>query len=110
VTIDPRWGVPYYDASLETETYTLEGMSSPRSPTAALSSPGWPTGTYHARVEGSFRRIVRHGSHPNDYWWEATDKGGTRFIYGGDPVLDGPSSDAILADPGDPEHLPVDAP
>jgi len=26
VTIDTRWGVPRYDASSETETYTLSGQ------------------------------------------------------------------------------------
>src|SRR3989441_1124520 len=61
--------------------------------------------TYHTRVEGSFRRIVRHGTHPYDYWWEATDKSGTRFIYGGNPALNGPSTDAILADPGSPGNI-----
>ena len=56
--------------------------------------------TYHTRVEQSFRKVVRHGSNPYDYWWEITDKSGTRFIYGGDPDLNMPSGDAILADPG----------
>lgn len=36
VTIDTRWGVPHYNATLETETYLLDG--SQLSPTAVRSS------------------------------------------------------------------------
>ena len=34
---------------------------------------------FHSRVEGQFRRIVRHGDSPRNYWWEVTDKSGTRW-------------------------------
>ena len=100
LTIDTRWGVPYYDGTLETESYTLEGdQLTPLANRGALVARVTDR-TYHTRVEQSFRKVVRHGAHPYDYWWEITDKSGTRFIYGGDPDLNMPSGDAILADPG----------
>jgi Salmonella virulence plasmid 65kDa B protein len=38
---------------------------------------------FHTRVEGRFRRIVRHGDGPATYWWEVTDKSGQRMVFGG---------------------------
>lgn len=40
---------------------------------------------FHTRIEGAFNKIIRHGNSPDNYWWEVTDKNGTRFFYGGTP-------------------------
>jgi len=74
VTIDTRWGVPRYSATQETETYLLDG--SQLSPTAIRSSfePRTAEKKFQRRTEGSFERILRHGSAPGSYWWEVTDK------------------------------------
>lgn len=86
ITIETRWGVPRYSDSLETETYLLDGeMLSPvahRTEWVARNTSG--DKTFHTRVEGSFRRIKRKGNAPEDYWWEVTEKDGTRKFYGGD--------------------------
>jgi RHS repeat-associated protein len=84
ITIDTRWGVPRYDSINETETYTLNGQQ--LSPVAHRGDLGPRTGEkiFHPRVEGSFQRIVRHGSTPSTYWWEVTDKSGVIYIYGKD--------------------------
>ncbi|MFJ7215540.1 SpvB/TcaC N-terminal domain-containing protein [Amycolatopsis sp. NPDC098790] len=83
ITIDTRWGVPRYDAGLETETYLLGGEQltpvANRTPLQARTAEK----VFHTRVEGQFRRIVRHGANPREYWWEVTDKKGTRSIFGG---------------------------
>jgi RHS repeat-associated protein len=91
ITIDTRWGVPRYDPDDETETYTLNGQQ--LSPVAHRGDLGPRTGEkiFHPRVEGSFQRIVRHGSTPSTYWWEVTDKSGVIYIYGKD-------DEAVLTD------------
>src|SRR5262249_48197987 len=51
---------------------------------------------FHTRVEGGFRRIVRHGATTHDYWWEVVDKTGTRSFFGATPQSGGPIENAIL--------------
>ncbi|WP_436500390.1 SpvB/TcaC N-terminal domain-containing protein [Actinokineospora sp. HUAS TT18] len=82
VTLDTRWGVPRYDGGLETETYVLNGEQ--LTPVAHRSAPQARTSekVFHTRVEGKFSKIVRHGDAPANYWWEVTDKTGTRMIFG----------------------------
>jgi RHS repeat-associated protein len=98
VTIDTRWGVPRYSALRETETYSLNGMEltpvAHRGPLAVRTSER----VFHTRVEGAFQRIIRHGVDPSDYWWEITDKAGTRSFYGGGPGISSPTPDATLGD------------
>ncbi|MEV4334300.1 SpvB/TcaC N-terminal domain-containing protein [Streptomyces sp. NPDC049597] len=91
VTVDTRWGVPRYDAGLETETYLLNGEQ--LTPVAHRSALQARTAqkVFHSRVEGRFDRIVRHGDSPTNYWWEVTDKQGVRTLFGG-------TADSTLAD------------
>jgi len=82
VEVDTTFGVPRYSPTRETETYLLEGSF--LAPVANLTDPA-PRASdrvFVRRVEGSFERIVRKGDRPGNYWWEVTDKQGTRFIYG----------------------------
>ncbi len=97
VTIDTRWGVPRYDPALETETYTVNGEQ--LTPVSHRGTPQARTSekVFHTRVESAFRKIVRHGSGPGAYWWEVTEKDGTRSFYGGDPQT-GAAADARLTD------------
>ena len=91
VTVDTRWGVPRFDAGLETETYLLNGEQ--LTPVAHRGELRARTAekVFHTRVEGRFDRIVRHGDSPSNYWWEVTDKLGTRTVFGG-------ADDTTLAD------------
>lgn len=91
VTVDTRWGVPRYDAGLETETYLLGGEQ--LTPVAHRGELRARTAekVFHSRVEGRFDRIVRHGDSPANYWWEVTDKQGVRTLFGG-------TADSTLAD------------
>ncbi|MCY9877328.1 SpvB/TcaC N-terminal domain-containing protein [Vibrio natriegens] len=84
VSIDTRWGVPRYLNEAETETYLFAGEQ--LTPVAHRSSPVSRTSEkrFYPRVEGSFNRIIRHGSNPTNYWWEVTNKNGTRNFFGGD--------------------------
>ncbi|MBN1208048.1 MAG: AHH domain-containing protein [Myxococcaceae bacterium] len=106
IEAETRWGVPRYDPALETETYLLDGAQ--LSPTAHRAQPrprsegikriGNAEGKlFHPRVEGAFQRIVRRGNAPGSYWWEVTDRKGTRYFYGGTPET-GSESDSSLRD------------
>lgn len=98
IGIDTRWGVPRYNNNLETETYTLNGQQ--LTPVAHRGDEYLPREAekrFYPRVEGAFNKIVRHGDHPNNYWWEVTDKQGTRYFYGGLPGV-GVVENAVLRD------------
>lgn len=97
ISVDTRRGVPLFDNTLETETYALDGDVLVTSYTDAnglmhLNKPAYAspwksrvtTGElqFYPRVEGSFRRIVRHGTSPSNYYWVVTDKNGTKYFYG----------------------------
>ncbi|WP_224055630.1 SpvB/TcaC N-terminal domain-containing protein [Vibrio penaeicida] len=84
VSLDTRWGVPRYDGATETETYLFAGEQ--LAPVAHRSTPVTRTSEkrFYPRVEGSFNRIIRHGSNPTNYWWEVTNKNGTQHFFGGD--------------------------
>ncbi len=69
---DPTlFGVPRYDG----DRALPDGRGAAR---RHLGAPG----VFVRRIEGSFERIVRHGTGPTDFWWEVTDKDGVRYRYG----------------------------
>lgn len=82
ITIDTRWGVPRYDPDLETETYSLNG--SMLHPVAHRSAPKKRQADkrFRPRIENKFDLIRRNGSSPRNYWWEVTEKNGTKHSYG----------------------------
>lgn len=85
IGIDTRWGVPRFDGQNETETYSMNGEQlSPVAHRGALQ-PRTAEKLFYRRIEGAFDKIIRHGNGPQSYWWEVTDKQGTRYFYGGDP-------------------------
>ncbi|MDA9535869.1 hypothetical protein ACM41_06205 [Bradyrhizobium sp. CCBAU 21362] len=91
ITVETRWGVPVYDPELETETYLFNGEQ--LVPEAGEAFVGDPSDALHLvplphrttnlrpRKNGEARfvvrrddglwRLIRHGSTPADYWWEA---------------------------------------
>jgi RHS repeat-associated protein len=95
IGIDLTFGSPRYSTTHETETYTLNGEQ--LFPLAHRGEPEARTTnkTFNPRIEGSFDRIIRHGNHPNNYWWEVTSKTGVRSFYGGTPST-GVINNAVL--------------
>ncbi|HTH56188.1 MAG TPA: SpvB/TcaC N-terminal domain-containing protein [Cyclobacteriaceae bacterium] len=86
VGIETRWGVPRYDATQETETYSMNGeMLTPVAHRGTLVNRSTGDKQFYPRIEGAFHKIIRHGNDPKSYWWEVTDKSGTRYFYGGSP-------------------------
>ncbi len=98
VSIDTRWGVPRYDAAQETETYLWNGQQLTPVAHRGTLVPREAERVFHTRVEGAFNRIIRHGDSPTNYWWEVTDKMGTRYAYGGDLDSGQQVGSAVLAD------------
>lgn len=97
VTVDTRWGVPRFDTGLETEIYSLNGEQLTMFVTDSLGveksylpnrskfvprDPSEEFRRFHPRVEGAFQKVMRRGDKPDNYWWEITDKSGTRYLYG----------------------------
>jgi len=87
IGIDTRWGVPRYDGVLETETYVIEGEELAPVAHRGDLQPRSGEKQFYPRVEGSFNKIIRHGDNPKNYWWEVTDKSGTKYSYGGTTSL-----------------------
>lgn len=97
LTVDTRWGVPRYgrlpDASgtvayrdKETESYVMDGLElTPVANRATFADRIGSEKVFHARVEGDFDRIIRHGDHPARFWWEVTDREGVTWTYGDPP-------------------------
>ena len=98
IAVDTRWGVPRYDPRVETETYSFEGEQ--LSPTAhrAVQLPREAERVFTKRVEGDYQLIIRHGSTPQDYWWEVHDKLGNKSFYGRTPEADVGVPAAVLRD------------
>jgi len=97
VGIETRWGAPRYDAALETEMYTLNGEQlAPINNRSALVARVADK-SFYTRVEGAFRKIIRHGNNPANYWWEVTEKNGIHHYYGGKPGT-GVDAGAVLKD------------
>jgi len=85
ISVDGSRGVPRYKNALESESYLYAGEQ--------LLPVAWdgpwetrrPDKVFHPRKESSFARIQRHGTSPQNYWWEVTEKDGSRAFYGGTP-------------------------
>ena len=97
ISVETRWGVPLYDHRDETEGYLLDGTTLVSSyldenNNLRLNKPVYhrayeprfssDTVRFYPRVEGSFRKIERIGTSPDNYHWMVTDKDGTRHYYG----------------------------
>jgi RHS repeat-associated protein len=98
ISIDTRWGTPRFDPINETETYTLNGQQlTPVAHRGKLENRSLGRKQFYPRVEGAFQRIMRYGNTPENYWWELTDKGGTKYLYGASATV-GPDPGAVLTD------------
>ncbi len=100
ITIETRWGVPRYDQANETETYLLDGQMLAPVAHRESAQPRRSEKEFHARVEGAFRKIIRHGDHPTNYWWEVVTTRGMRSLYGAART----SHSALPVEPGDRNH------
>ena len=100
ITVETRWGVPNYSPSVESESYLLNGEQLiPMVQRNEFEPRGTAnTKVFTLRVEGSFEKIIRHGTLPTNYWWEVVDKQGVTYTYGKYNSDSGPNMNCILTD------------
>ncbi|MEL7247890.1 MAG: SpvB/TcaC N-terminal domain-containing protein, partial [Bacteroidota bacterium] len=99
ITIDSRWGVPRYSNSIETESYLYAGQALYPLAHRGEERARTADAQFYPRIESAFERIIRHGDQISNYWWEVTDKDGTRYFYGARPDL-GLVENAVLRKSG----------
>ena len=111
ISVDTRWGAPYFDPGFESETYAIDGQM--LIPNALGAS--WAARThgdrqdYTRQVETAYQQIIRHevGTEgPKGYFWEVHDKSGNVFWYGGQPDQGGPDGYNYLDDDPDNDLIP----
>ncbi|HEU5088101.1 MAG TPA: SpvB/TcaC N-terminal domain-containing protein, partial [Roseiflexaceae bacterium] len=95
ISVDTRWGVPYFDPNKESETYLLNGDMLIPNALGASWAPRVPGDRqdFTRQVETEYQQIIRHevpGQGPKGYFWEVHDKGGNVYWYGGQPDQGGP--------------------
>lgn len=100
ISIDTRWGAPRYDNSsgpdlncpgYETEIYSMSGEMLVLEAGHEFTNPHRTSEIcrmedrefFLRKENGSYLQIKRHGSSPQSYWWEVTDKMGNKSFYGG---------------------------
>lgn len=98
IGIDTRWGVPRYNAGLETETYVFNGQQLTPIVHRDTLKPRTAEKVFQSRVEGGFAKIIRHGDNPKNYWWEVIDKNGITSYFGGNAATHQLAPDAVLTD------------
>ena len=89
ISVDTKFGVPKYDGTYETESYTFSGEDLVMKNGTTLFQPHRTTtkparqsdAVFFTKVEGSFSKIQRMGSTPKNYSWVVTDKSGTKYEY-----------------------------
>ena len=104
ISVDTRFGVPTFDATLQSEVYMLDGESlhgedgdKANRPAASGGSAVYPARQttspqqFFTKQQSAYRKIERMGTSTSTYCWVVTDANGTKSYYG---TLNGTSVDA----------------
>ncbi|GAB3051208.1 hypothetical protein GCM10027053_08200 [Intrasporangium mesophilum] len=104
IAVDTSFGAPRFcDGSVksppcgnvESESYTLDGDAlMPNAAKAVLDPRIAERQDFTRRVETDYEQIIRHGTKPDNYFWEVRDKQGNIRWYGGVPDAGGPNGEA----------------
>lgn len=99
IEVDTRWGSPQFDASGESELYSLDGqtlvyqddympnrhtVTSGAISTVMQSRNTAGVKTFYLRSNHDFSKIERYGNSPANYRWVITSPNGNKTYYGGD--------------------------
>ena len=106
ITINSKWGAPRFDTAFESEIYslhgedlvlkaTLNGVETYTNPHRHANIPRVHEREFYLRKEGSYLKILRHGTGMGNYWWEVIDKHGTKSYYGGKPGTNSDTNSTI---------------
>ena len=108
ITVETRWGVPRYDYQKESEVYVYGGEQLVEKDAAGNHLPmphrtnQWRQRTsdtrFYPRTDEAFDSIIRHGSTPQNYWWEAVDRNGITYYYGKSHNGEGVDNNSVLRD------------
>ncbi len=91
VEVDTSFGVPYFDPTKESESYSLDGaMLVPNALGDAWEDRIADRQDFTRQVETEYEQIIRHGDSPKNYWWEVRDSSGGVRWYGARPDAGGP--------------------
>jgi RHS repeat-associated protein len=102
ISVDTRFGVPTFDATLQSEVYLFNGESlheedgkKSNRPTVSGSTVTYPTRDagrqfYFTKQMSAYRTIERKKANAKSYFWIVTDANGTKSYYG---TLDGVNQD-----------------
>ena len=91
IDVETRWGVPRYDADMESETYLLNGemlVGKDGDNNYLSHRDNWinreTITEFLKRKQSSngFEKVERIGTNPKDYRWVVTDRNGTKYYYG----------------------------
>jgi RHS repeat-associated protein len=95
ISVDTRFGVPTFDATLQSEVYMLDGESlhgengdKANRPTASGGNAVYPTRQttspqqFFTKQQSAYRTIERMGTSTSTYCWVVTDANGTKSYYG----------------------------
>ncbi|WP_370031897.1 SpvB/TcaC N-terminal domain-containing protein [Flavobacterium sp. 28YEA47A] len=106
ISLNTKWGAPTFNGSYESELYSLNGADLVLKNGTTYTNPHRQATiaregerVFYQRKEGSYQKIVRHGSNPSNYWWEVTDKTGNKTFYGGHTQT-GLNTNAIITSNG----------
>jgi hypothetical protein len=109
ISVDTEWGVPLFCprdngpacGNVESESYLLDGEAlMPSAVRTDYQDRVAEREDFTRRVETEYERIIRHGSTPENYFWEVRDKSGNVRWYGGYPDGGGPTGDPGTRDSG----------
>jgi hypothetical protein len=95
ISVDTRYGVPTFDATLQSEIYMLNGEplhgedgDKANRPTASGGNAVYPTRQttspqqFFTKQQSTYRKVERIGTSTNTYCWVVTDGNGTKSYYG----------------------------
>lgn len=111
ISLNTKWGVPWFDPTYETELYSLEGSDLVLLDGGEYTNPHRTDNIIRAfnrqfflRKEGGYLNIIRHGNTTASYWWEVTDTSGNKRYYGGAPGAGVINNTVIKKSDGDIVH------
>lgn len=81
ISLDTRWGVPQYDAKIETESYLFNGEQFTDRAYRDIAMKRTADKRFYLRRETDFAEIVRKGDSPTNYKWEVKKYDGTVDLY-----------------------------
>ncbi len=86
ISVDTKWGVPTFDAVVQTEMYTINGepLFEEGANRSNRNKYNRQSGNvlFFEKTRTSYRKVERIGNDPRTYYWKVTETSGTEYYYG----------------------------